>query len=98
MEYVPGGDMLTMLTRDVKLTEDFARFYIAELIVAVDALHVEGIIHRDLKPDNVLFGSGGHIRLSDFGLSKVLFDVSGNSKLKSSARASTVRSITLAFV
>mmetsp|Transcript_5642 Transcript_5642/g.23919 ORF Transcript_5642/g.23919 Transcript_5642/m.23919 type:complete len:434 (+) Transcript_5642:660-1961(+) len=75
MEYVPGGDMLTMLTRDVKLTEDFARFYIAELIVAVDALHVEGIIHRDLKPDNVLFGSGGHIRLSDFGLSKVLFDV-----------------------
>ncbi|KAJ8905725.1 hypothetical protein NDN08_002230 [Rhodosorus marinus] len=74
MEYVPGGDMLTMLTREERLGEDFARFYIAELIVAVDALHVEGIIHRDLKPDNVLFGSAGHVRLSDFGLSKVLFD------------------------
>jgi len=74
MEYVPGGDMLTMLTREERLGEDFARFYIAELIVAVDALHVEGIIHRDLKPDNVLFGSGGHVRLSDFGLSKVLYD------------------------
>mmetsp|Transcript_9595 Transcript_9595/g.29035 ORF Transcript_9595/g.29035 Transcript_9595/m.29035 type:complete len:533 (+) Transcript_9595:61-1659(+) len=73
MEYVPGGDMLTMLTRMNKLSEDWARFYIAELIMAIDALHIEGIIHRDVKPDNILFGAKGHIRLSDFGLSKILF-------------------------
>eukprot|EP00188_Purpureofilum_apyrenoidigerum_P000972 Plantae.Rhodophyta-Purpureofilum_apyrenoidigerum.ctg14952.p1 GENE.Plantae.Rhodophyta-Purpureofilum_apyrenoidigerum.ctg14952~~Plantae.Rhodophyta-Purpureofilum_apyrenoidigerum.ctg14952.p1 ORF type:complete len:483 (+),score=97.51 Plantae.Rhodophyta-Purpureofilum_apyrenoidigerum.ctg14952:210-1451(+) len=73
MEYVPGGDMLTMLTRMNKVNEEWAKFYIAELIMAIDALHVEGIIHRDVKPDNILFGEKGHIRLSDFGLSKILF-------------------------
>lgn len=72
MEYVPGGDMMTMLIRREWLPEAWARFYIAELAVAIDALHRTGIIHRDIKPDNILFRKDGHICLSDFGLSKSL--------------------------
>jgi len=72
MEYLHGGDMLTMLIRKDYLPEDWARFYIAELAVAIDALHRTGIIHRDIKPDNILFRKNGHICLSDFGLSKSL--------------------------
>lgn len=75
--------MLTMLARTKTLEESWARFYIAELVVAIDALHLEGIIHRDIKPDNVLFGARGHIRLSDFGLSKALYTVSTSRSCKS---------------
>ncbi len=70
MEYLPGGDLLSMLLRHNYLPENWARFYIAELIVAIDALHRTGIIHRDIKPDNVLFSKTGHVVLSDFGLCK----------------------------
>eukprot|EP00171_Calliarthron_tuberculosum_P009028 IDg9028t1 len=59
-----------MLIRHNYLAENWARFYIAELIVAINALHRTGIIHRDIKPDNVLFSRTGHVCLSDFGLSK----------------------------
>lgn len=72
MEFLPGGDMMTMLIRHEYLPEQWAQFYIAELVVAIDALHRTGIIHRDIKPDNVLFRKNGHICLSDFGLSKCL--------------------------
>ena len=64
--------MMTMLIRREYLPIDYARFYIAELVVAIDALHRTGIIHRDIKPDNILFRRNGHICLSDFGLSKSL--------------------------
>jgi serine/threonine protein kinase len=73
MEYLPGGDLFSMFRRMQFLSEEWARFYIAEIIVAIDALHRTGIIHRDVKPDNIIFGAQGHIRLSDFGLSKSLF-------------------------
>lgn len=76
MEYLHGGDMMTMLIRKDYLPEDWARFYIAELVVAIDALHRTGIIHRDIKPDNILFRKNGHICLSDFGLSKSLMQPS----------------------
>lgn len=72
MEYLHGGDMMTMLIRQEYLPESWAKFYIAELVVAIDALHRTGIIHRDIKPDNILFRKNGHICLSDFGLSKSL--------------------------
>lgn len=72
MEFLPGGDMMTMLIRHEYLPEQWAKFYIAELVVALDALHRTGIIHRDIKPDNILFRKDGHICLSDFGLSKCL--------------------------
>jgi serine/threonine protein kinase len=52
------------------LKEDDAKFYITEMFLALDALHVLGFIHRDLKPENFLIDASGHIKLTDFGLSK----------------------------
>jgi len=70
MEYVPGGDVRTLLTNLGCLEEHQARFYICEMALAVTALHKFGYIHRDLKPDNFLVTQHGHIKLADFGLSK----------------------------
>lgn len=50
-----------------RLPEDMARFYIAEMVLAVDSIHKLGYVHRDIKPDNVLLDANGHIRLADFG-------------------------------
>ena len=72
MEYLPGGDLMTLLmARDI-LPEEDAKFYAAEMVMAIESVHDMGCIHRDLKPDNVLIGKDGHIKLSDFGLSKKL--------------------------
>ena len=72
MEYLPGGDLMTLLmARDI-LPEQDAKFYAAEMVLAIESVHDMGCIHRDLKPDNVLIGKDGHIKLSDFGLSKKL--------------------------
>jgi len=68
MEYLPGGDLMNLLIKREILSEDETRFYMAELIQAVQATHNHGYIHRDLKPDNILINSDGHIKLSDFGL------------------------------
>ncbi|KNC56097.1 AGC/NDR protein kinase [Thecamonas trahens ATCC 50062] len=70
MEFVHGGDVRTRLTAVDTLSEADARFYIAEMFLSVDALHQAGYIHRDLKPENFLIDSNGHIKLTDFGLSK----------------------------
>ena len=70
MEYLPGGDLMTLLMAKDILNEDEARFYAAELVLAIESVHKLKCIHRDLKPDNVLIGKDGHIKLSDFGLSK----------------------------
>lgn len=70
MEYLPGGDLMTLLMRKDILSEDESRFYTAELILAVESVHNLGYTHRDLKPDNILIDNGGHIKLSDFGLCK----------------------------
>jgi serine/threonine protein kinase len=89
MEYVPGGDLRTLLNNSGILREDDAKFYIAEMFMAVHALHNLGFIHRqvllvyncaqqplhllsfrDLKPENFLIDGSGHIKLTDFGLSK----------------------------
>uniref|UniRef100_A0A6B2L2Q8 non-specific serine/threonine protein kinase n=1 Tax=Arcella intermedia TaxID=1963864 RepID=A0A6B2L2Q8_9EUKA len=68
MEYLPGGDLMNLLIKREILSEAETRFYITELIEAVQAIHRHGYIHRDLKPDNILIGADGHIKLSDFGL------------------------------
>ena len=71
MDYLPGGDLMNLLMKKNILTEDEARFYIAELILAVDSIHKLNCIHRDIKPDNILIDKRGHIQLSDFGLCKI---------------------------
>ena len=72
MEYLPGGDLMSLLmARDI-LPEEDAKFYAAEIVLAIEYVHKLDCIHRDLKPDNVLIDKNGHIKLSDFGLSKKL--------------------------
>jgi len=71
MDFLPGGDLMNLLMKKEVLTEDEARFYTAEMILAVDSVHKLNCIHRDLKPDNILIDKNGHIQLSDFGLAKI---------------------------
>lgn len=77
MEFHPGGDLLSLLgRRDGTLTEDEARFYLAEMVLALHTLHSMGYVHRDIKPENVLLDRLGHIKLADFG-SAAKLDSSG---------------------
>ncbi|KAJ2163192.1 serine/threonine-protein kinase dbf2 [Coemansia sp. RSA 552] len=69
MEFVPGGDIRSLLISSELFRHPFARFYIAEAAVAVAALHSFGYFHRDLKPENFLVDATGHVKLTDFGLS-----------------------------
>lgn len=71
MEYLNGGDCATLLKMLGTLGDKWAKRYIAEVIVGVNDLHTRGIIHRDLKPDNLLIDSTGHLKLTDFGLSRI---------------------------
>ncbi|KAL8092989.1 hypothetical protein AgCh_035027 [Apium graveolens] len=72
MEYLPGGDMMTLLMRKDTLTEEEAKFYVGETVLAIESIHKHNYIHRDIKPDNLLLDKCGHLRLSDFGLCKSL--------------------------
>ena len=70
MEFLQGGDLMTLLMEKDILSEEESCFYIAETILAVESVHKLNYIHRDLKPDNLLIGRDGHVKLSDFGLCK----------------------------
>ncbi|CAA3017363.1 serine threonine- kinase tricorner [Olea europaea subsp. europaea] len=72
MEYLPRGDIMTLLMREDIIPEDTARFYIAESILAIYSIHQHSYVHRDIKPDNLIFDKNGHLKLSDFGLCKPL--------------------------
>ncbi|XP_035534236.1 rho-associated protein kinase 2-like isoform X3 [Morone saxatilis] len=66
MEFMPGGDVVT-LTMNYDMPEKWARFYTAEVVLALNAIHSMGFIHRDVKPDNMLLDQHGHLKLADFG-------------------------------
>jgi serine/threonine protein kinase len=70
MEYCPGGDLGKQIKIKRKFTEEEARFYICEVIIAIEFLHKNKIIFRDLKPENIVLDKNGHVKLTDFGLSK----------------------------
>ena len=72
MEFMPGGDLMSLLMQEDIFSEDTARLYCAELVLAIEAVHDLKAIHRDIKPDNILIDKHGHIKLSDFGLSRII--------------------------
>uniref|UniRef100_A0A674F742 Ribosomal protein S6 kinase n=1 Tax=Salmo trutta TaxID=8032 RepID=A0A674F742_SALTR len=74
LDFLRGGDLFTRLSKEVMFTEEDVKFYLAELALALDHLHSLGIIYRDLKPENILLDEEGHIKITDFGLSKEAID------------------------
>ena len=81
LDYCSGGDLARILAKERRFTEDRARIYTAEILLAIQYLHKRDIIFRDLKPDNVVVDAEGHALLTDFGLSKegVLDNISAKS-------------------
>ncbi|KAI0486999.1 serine/threonine kinase [Xylaria cf. heliscus] len=69
IEFLPGGNLMMMLIKHGVFSEDTTRFYMAECIQAIGAVHKLGLVHRDIRPENILLDRGGHIKLIDFGLS-----------------------------
>ena len=70
LDYCPNGDLMAHLSEKTRFPEIVAKFYIAEIILAIEYLHSLDIVYRDLKPENILLDRAGHIRLADFGLAK----------------------------
>lgn len=70
-EFLPGGELFFHLNKERRFTNEKAKFYIAEIILAIEYLHSKKMLYRDLKPENVLISKTGHIKLTDFGLSKI---------------------------
>lgn len=66
MDYMPGGDLVNLMS-NYEVPEKWARFYCAEVVLALDAIHLMGFVHRDVKPDNMLLDKHGHLKLADFG-------------------------------
>jgi serine/threonine protein kinase len=70
LDYAAGGNMSRSLHKDRRFVEERARWYLSEILIAMEDLHKRDIIFRDLKPDNIVFDEDGHALLTDFGLSK----------------------------
>ncbi|KAH9949285.1 kinase-like protein [Amylocystis lapponica] len=70
MDFVPGGELFTLLRRSNRFPDPVAKFYAAEVALALNYLHSLDIIYRDLKPENILLSSDGHIKITDFGFAK----------------------------
>lgn len=76
MEFMPGGDLMSLLMKEDTFSEEVTRFFMAEAAHAISAVHALGYIHRDIKPDNMLLDHRGHLKLTDLGLCKKVGDVS----------------------
>lgn len=72
LDYIPGGELYTLIRSEATFKSDNARFYVAQIIHALDYLHTNKIIYRDLKPENILFDNQGYLKLTDFGTAKVI--------------------------
>jgi len=96
-EYMPGGELFFHLKKEGCFTEERSKFYACEMILAIEHLHKNKIIYRDLKPENVLLDRDGHIKLIDFGLSKIFSESSGenNEKNNSSFNSASSRTFTI---
>jgi len=74
LDFVNGGDLFFHIKKKMSLSEKHARFYGAQLVIALDYLHEKGVVYRDLKPENILLDQEGHVKLTDFGLCKKFVD------------------------
>lgn len=72
MEYLPGGDLFSLMVRKCIFPENEIQFYLAEIVLALNALHTLGFVHRDIKPENILLDRLGHLKLADFGSAAVI--------------------------
>lgn len=75
MDYVPGGELFSVLRRSQRFPDHVAKFYAAEVILAIEYLHSKDMIYRDLKPENLLLDAQGHIKITDFGFAKYVPDI-----------------------
>jgi serine/threonine protein kinase len=71
VDFCPGGELFYLLQKHNRFTEKEAKFYFAEILLGLEYIHSKNVLYRDLKPENVLIDMEGHIRLADFGLSKI---------------------------
>jgi len=74
MDFIQGGELFKHLSEERRFKEDKAKFYVAQIALALGYLHTSKIIYRDLKPENILLDSDGYVKLADFGLAKIRDD------------------------
>lgn len=77
MDFVAGGELFSLLRKSTRFPDPVAKFYAAEVALALHYLHTNDIIYRDLKPENILLGADGHVKITDFGFSKLVPGVTG---------------------
>lgn len=75
MDFVAGGELFSLLRKSQRFPNSVAKFYAAEVALALDYLHSLDIIYRDLKPENLLLGADGHVKVTDFGFAKHVPDI-----------------------
>lgn len=81
LDFVNGGELHSKLIKKIKFNEKLTKFYVAEILMTLKHLHEHNVLYRDLKPRNILLDNEGHIKLIDFGLSKLNFDQEDKHKI-----------------